>query len=453
MAYPTKVDLSKLKTPHYQGSVQNLYYLEEDDNVMVSETTASGSVFDVGSIFAIPGSDLCRAAFRHAVYTQLHTPKAWQTLETMIQEVYRDKRSFLNFLGMRTDGDQQGEQTDLLGRFQTNGALTHHIGMIHQATGTLFTEGFPPEISPFVLVEKFAITKPARVSYRDHHIWDYTPYRENRRHVIPLENIVRFGITSGSSIYRNFLHMEERQRRAFLKRMGVSELPLWRFFPVPLADFTSKYEPEDRNLTCQEALHISGCPGAQFLEIIQMSLLGSLLVKQFLQRLDLTLWDLKWEIAKKEQQLVFVDTIDTDSIRITCTVHDNNGAGDMFVHFNKQAMRDYYKIRHADWVEAIDAAKAAAATHGVPFQEILEEGQKTGRYPPTPQVHDTFMAIQEKKFNVLLAHILDTSQSTESTATSLSRRDDIQSIAQEEVAFYKDAGAIHSFLAINGSQR
>ena len=44
MTGQTTVDLSKLKTPSYKGSVQNLYFLEENSEVMVCETTTSGEM-------------------------------------------------------------------------------------------------------------------------------------------------------------------------------------------------------------------------------------------------------------------------------------------------------------------------------------------------------------------------------------------------------------------------
>lgn len=433
MTDPINVDLSKLNTPSYKGSVQNLYYLEQNDDVMVCETTDSGSVFDVGSIFSIPGSDLCRAALRHHLYSQLQNPKVWQSVAEKIQKEYGEKEKFLTFLG---DG--------LLEKFQSEGARTHHLGMVDPLNGTVISHGFPSQVSPFVLVERFNIIKPKPASYRTNHFWDYTPYLNQERFVIPLENIVRFGITSGSSIYQKFLRLEEKQRKSFLKELGVNELPLWQFFQEPIVDFTSKYEPEDRGLTYQEALHISGCDADGFLNLVRMPLLGSFLIQYFFKSLNLTLWDIKWEIAKKGDEFIFVDTIDTDSLRVTCTVEEDDGA--MFVHFNKQSMRDYYKILHSDWYESLNLAKKAAATEGVPFHEILEAGQKSGKYPNTPTVSETFLKIQERKFSVLLTHLLESPSSEETS-------EEIQSIAREEISYYKKAGVIHSFLALNGLRR
>lgn len=441
-----KVDLSLLTTPDYRGSVQNLYHLQDGSDCMVCETTESGSVFDVGSIFRIAGSHLSRAAFRHFIFSHMHTPEAWQAVGQQLQEEYGEKQRFLDFIHAKR-GDGQG----LLEQFQARGAATHHLGMIDQETGLVVKEGFPAQVSPYVLVEKFAAVKPLPISYRSSHFWDYSPCKNLTRHVIPLENIVRLGMTSGSSLYQKFLRMGEAHRRLFLKEMGVEELPLWRFLPVPIADFTSKYEPEDRALTYQEALHISGCHGEQFLDLIRMTLLGTLLVQGVFKELSLTLWDIKWEVARKGSQLLFVDTIDTDSLRVTCTVVE--GEHEMFVHFNKQAMRDYYKIMHADWFEAVKSSKAEAAVHGIPFHELLEEGQRTGKYPGTPVIQESFLKIQEKKFALLLAHVVDRSQPSDTAAARVARAQEVRAVAQEEVDFYKTAGAIHSYLAINGLRR
>ncbi len=440
---PLSVDLSQLVTPQYKGSVQNLYH--RDDRTMICETTASGSVFDVGSIFQIAGSDLSRAAFRHYIYTTLGNPQAWQGVAERLAEEYADRQKFLSFLNPSSDGN------NLLQQFQQQGAATHHLGMIDRQTGQVYRQGFPPQVSPFVLVEKFTVIRPLPVNYRFSHFWDYSPYKNQSEHVVPLENIVRLGLTSGSSTYQKYLHADESKRRSMLKEMGVDELPLLRFCGAPIADFTSKYEPEDRALSYQEALHISGLNGERFLDLIRMTLLGTLLVQGVFREMGLTLWDIKWELAKKSEQLLFVDTIDTDSLRVTCTVQEEDQ--EMFVHFNKQAIRDYYKIMTSDWFEAIKAAKAEAAKHGVTFHEILEQGQKSGKYPGTPEIDSRFLQIQEQKFAVLLSYVLDRVQPGDSAAARLERAEAVRAIAREEVNYYQQAGAIHSFLALNSLRR
>ena len=49
----SKVPLDALREPFYEGSVQRLYAIPGEPDYMVTETTAGGSVFDVGTIFSI----------------------------------------------------------------------------------------------------------------------------------------------------------------------------------------------------------------------------------------------------------------------------------------------------------------------------------------------------------------------------------------------------------------
>jgi hypothetical protein len=72
---PERINL-QLEKPFYKGSVQNLYEVAEHKELLVSETTSGGSVFDVGTIFNIEGSDIGRASFRHLVFQELQKPDA-----------------------------------------------------------------------------------------------------------------------------------------------------------------------------------------------------------------------------------------------------------------------------------------------------------------------------------------------------------------------------------------
>ena len=75
---------SELGQPIYRGSVQHLYAVPGREDLMVCETTNAGSVFDVGSIFDIPGSDVARATFRHALYTRMGKPETWAKVRDAI---------------------------------------------------------------------------------------------------------------------------------------------------------------------------------------------------------------------------------------------------------------------------------------------------------------------------------------------------------------------------------
>ena len=72
-----KIPLSALEEPFYEGSVQRLFAVPEDDSLMVTQTTSRGSVFDVGALFEIEGNDVNRALFRHVLYSSMGDAEHW----------------------------------------------------------------------------------------------------------------------------------------------------------------------------------------------------------------------------------------------------------------------------------------------------------------------------------------------------------------------------------------
>ncbi|KJS15882.1 MAG: hypothetical protein VR69_11485 [Peptococcaceae bacterium BRH_c4b] len=425
------IDSSKLSKPDYNGSVQKLYFLEDNPEWMVCKTMPGGSVFDVGTIFSIPNSDLCRTALRHKIYSLLESPDEWENIYNHICQEYERDKELLAFLS-----------GGLLEEFRLRGANTHHLGMVDKDTGEVYRKSFPPNPSQYVLVRRYKIIKPSRISYFANHLWDYSEYCGADKFVIPLENIVRFGVTSGSSIYRKYMNMNDEERKNYLNELGLQQdLVPWTVFKNPIVDFTTKYEPEDRNLSLQEALFISGSNGNNLLNIIRMSILGAILVSEFFKKLGLFLWDLKWEIARDGDKLVFVDTIDTDSIRVTAKVDYKNKV--YFVNFNKQAMRDYYKIMYPKWFEATKSAKALALKSGKSFLEHLKIGQAEGYYPETPQVDQRFIDIQEDKFKTLISYIYGHSALDHTI-------EKYNEIGQKEINYYDSNGVLDEYNKLNG---
>jgi phosphoribosylaminoimidazole-succinocarboxamide synthase len=426
MSNTLSISIAKLKDPVYRGSVQNLFLVKENPEAMVCETTSGGSVFDVGTIFSIPGSDVCRAALRHKIYGLLASPSKWQEILNP-DTVPRGIKPLL-------DSKSAME-------LKEHGAKTHHIGIIDEQNGDVHALTFPEHPSRYVMVKRYTVMKPARFYCGDTPLWDYTTFFNSDKYVVPLENIVRFGITPGSSIYKKYLALEDSVKEKYLKDLGLKQaLEPWQLFAEPIVDFTTKYEPEDRNLTLQEALYISGCGGEMFLRLRTISLMASYMVSSFFRDLGLLLWDLKWEIAKEGDDLVIVDTIDTDSIRVTTEVKFENSR--YHVHFTKQSMRDYYKIMHGKWFAAVNEAKKQAKQSGKPFHEHLDEGVRKGNYPPVPEVDQQFLNIQAQKFSALLDYVRDQADSRETTKR-------IQTIAREEVRYFAERGTLDEFSRFN----
>ncbi|MEW6600398.1 MAG: phosphoribosylaminoimidazolesuccinocarboxamide synthase [Nitrospirota bacterium] len=425
-AFPKKISL-KLGRPLYVGSVQRLYNVPGHPDLIISETSSGGSVFDVGTIFSIEGSDTGRAGFRHLVFQELQNPKSWKRLAEK-----------LSGRGRILEKDKSGVVNKVLTGFIKSGAPTHHAGMVERKTGKVYAKGFPSALSNLTLIRKFTVEKPVMKNFMGSHFYDYEKYHHIDRNVIPLEYIVRLGVTTGSSILKKYDRLSDSDRKAYLSELGVGSLSPWTRFNPPIVDLTTKYEPEDRNISRQEASMVSGVDGDTFSRSLIMAVLGAYMLQQVFDGMGLSLWDLKWEIARDGKKLLFVDTIDTDSVRVTFNMKRNGKS--YFVHFNKQAMRDYYRIMHPDWISAVNESKKIAAQSGRAFTDVLKEGQSKKKYAGTPVVDKSFLNIQTEKFLMIQRYVIDSTQDLRAEA----RR-----IAKKELDYYVKSGKIKEYEKIN----
>jgi len=427
---PTRLDLSKLGEPVYRGSVQNLYAVPDHPGFLVCETTPAGSVFDVGSIFNIEGNDLNRAIFRHAMYSRLGRPETWQRVKAAVEA---------------TPMDEEWRRELLCGPLETmveRGAATHHIGMVEAKTGEIVREGMPTNPSCYNVVRRFPVMHPPLRALLGAHVYDYAQFHQSATYVVPLEYIVRFGVTSGSSILKKYQSLSDAAKRTYEQELGLSKpMGVWEMLERPIYDLTSKYEPEDRAVSKQEALIMSGLSGQDFLHTIKMAILGGWAVRELLESAGLLLWDLKWEFAVDREELLFVDTIDADSFRGTSFIEVEGQR--LVIHFNKQAMRDYYRLVHPHWYTGINEAKQQAQKNGVPFKQVLSEGQAAGKWPATPVVDAEFLTLQARKTSLIREHVL-----AERDATAICA--DLKATGEAEADFYRSRGLLEALLKMNG---
>jgi phosphoribosylaminoimidazole-succinocarboxamide synthase len=425
---PQNIDFTQLGEPVYRGSVQHLYAIPSHPDFMVAQTTEAGSVFDVGSIFTIKDNDVNRAVFRHALYTRLGDCAQWRRVKARIEA--------------QPGMDEAWRREMLSGsleRMVEDGAATHHVGMADAVTGEIAVGRMPEHASCYNVVRRFPVMKPPQRPFLGGHVFDYEQFYQSSTYVIPLEYIVRFGVTGGSSILRKYEGLLEGERRRYEQELGLpGVMRAWQMLPQPIFDLTSKYEPEDRNVSRQEALLMSGLGAPNFLTSIKMALLGAWVVRDILDELGLTLWDMKWEFAVDGLDTFYVDTVDTDSFRATSLTE--RAGHRLVLHYNKQAMRDYYKIIHADWFAGINEAKKEAAKQGGPFTAILQAGQQSGRWRPTPVVDEDFLALQVEKTQIIRDHMLGRT----SDARVL-----LQRCGEAEVNFYESRGKLGDYAKLN----
>ena len=105
-------------------------------------------------------------------------------------------------------------------------------------------------------------------------------------------------------------------------------------------------------------------------------------------------------------------------------------------------MRDYYRLVHPDWFAGINDAKQHAQKIGVPFKQVLREGQAAGKWPATPVVDAEFLALQSRKTALIREHVL-----TQRDAAAI--RADLETTAHAEVGFYIGKGLLAELLKLN----
>jgi len=425
------IPISDLTEPFYEGSVQRLFAVPEDDAVIVTQTTSRGSVFDVGALFEIAGNDVNRSLFRHVLYSSMSDPAVWQKVKAAIEA---DTELEASYKGDLLSG--------ILEEACVKGMKTHHEGMLDAVSGEVVRGEVPANPSAYNVVRKYQILKPTRSELLGAHLFDYSRFPHEDGFVVPLEYIVRFGITSASSVYRKYQAIDEKSRRAFERELGATRpLEAWQYLEKPIGNFTSKFEPEDRMVSKQEALVMSGLSGQQFVDSGKLAILGAWAVRQLVEEIGLLMWDIKWEFAKDGDDLVFVDTIDTDSFRATMFL---DFEGERYVnHYNKQAMRDYFTLLHSDWIADVKAAKERGQQEGVAFTEFLEQGQDAGDYAATPEVEAAFLNLQEKKMTAIREYMLGQAGAEEVKVR-------LQETGRAEIEFYQAKGVLDGFRKING---
>ena len=435
----SRVDLGVMNgEPTVRGSVQNLYRITEGDaRYFLAEASDAGSVFDVGTFFAIPGSGEARTALRHVVFNSLSDPATWSAMDRAdIERCYKNAR-YVDYLGNH----------DVLRRLRAGGMRTHHVGVVDPRTGELCADVGATPRSALVLVEEFPVIKPTNFVFLDRAGWDYHEYHVADRKVSALEHVFRLGIPGGSSIldrYQAAMATNDGTNLAqTLSSLGLSSPPKpWQKLDDMLYDCATKFEDHDRHLDWQETIHIGGMARSTLEDAVLTLTYATIQVTKLLERAGFVLWDLKWEIAVDGGEVVVVDTLDQDSVRMTgSTEFDGRRC---FIHFNKQAVRDYYRIIHREWHQALNDAKSHARKDpsGRPFITIYNEGVTSGDYPPIPEMDPEFGALQARKYDLTVTSI-GGQERFDGIHTEVNR------LASEELKYYEGAGFLAEFLTVN----
>ena len=295
----------------YSGSVKNLY-LDEDGEHLWFEYTDSFSVFDWGRMpDPIPGKGLALATLGEWFFNALEDPAVWK------RAGLADDPTIAPWLPIR-----------------------HH-----------FVERRENRLK--VLRVKVPRIEPSRVGGTL--VYDYG-FAPAARQLIPLEVIFRFGVPAGSSL------LERKDWYPFDIHEGAE-------FPQPLIEFSTKLESKDRMLTYQEAAHVLKGSAADLARVYGQTYAVACLLRSLFAERGLKLWDGKLEWAFCDGEIVLVDSIGPDELRV--------GEGETV--FSKQFLRDFYL--GGEWEQAVQKATSTAKSRGeADWKRIVEEELKVA--PP-----------------------------------------------------------------------
>lgn len=174
--------------------------------------------------------------------------------------------------------------------------------------------------------------------------YDYDAYHAatGSHYLVPLEVVFRNRVPIGSSL----------RRRSEPADHGLP-FDEWPAEPVdldePIIEFSTKYEESDRYLSHEEADDIAGVAPLEDIEIIARTV--NRLLTERATETGFTHDDGKIEVLYADGEIRVADVVGTfDENRFT---YDGQ-------QISKEVLRQFYKDYDAEWVDAVDAAKAEA---------------------------------------------------------------------------------------------
>jgi phosphoribosylaminoimidazole-succinocarboxamide synthase len=320
----------------YSGSVKDVYGVPGQDPYLFVFSDRY-SIFDWGEMpDALSGKGEALAVMGDAFFRHLGEPATWLTwqLPESYPKFWRDSiTSSPRWSSLRRQG------------------LNHH------SLGLVDDEG--RELAPGARSKRLAVkalSRPAAISsvVSGKVQWDYSAYQARpQSSLVPLEVVFRFGAPEGSSFLERLESMP-----GYAEGFGFPEKPAaGEWFAFPIVEFFTKLEPSDRFLSREEAMQIAGLTTGEMDDLVALTLLIALRLKDLFSPLGLELWDGKFEFAftpgEGDRGFQLVDSIGPDELRLIAPGQ---------VHFSKEFLRRAY--RGTPWFEAIGKAKRIAKERG-----------------------------------------------------------------------------------------
>ncbi len=321
----------------YSGSVKDVYGMPGQDPYLFKFSDRY-SIFDWGEMpDALPGKGEALAVMGDLFFRHLGEAAAWASWQ--IPEAYPKfwRDSFA---------------TSATFRALKRGGLRHHSFGLVSESGAALPAG--------AVAKNLAVRALARPPARSENkggklVWDYSAYEARPDSaLVPLEVVFRFGAPEGSS----FLGRAEKMP-GYAQSLGLTgPIVPGQLFPFPIVEFFTKLEPSDRFLSREEAMQLGALRPDELDDLVALTTLLALRLRDVFSPLGLDLWDGKFEFAftpgeSGNRGFLLVDSIGPDELRLL-------GPGG--VHFSKEFLRRVY--RGTPWYEGMEKAKRMAAERG-----------------------------------------------------------------------------------------
>ncbi len=223
--------------------------------------------------------------------------------------------------------------------------LAHHGHGMCDSMGNLLNP-LEEELSPYFKVKPVDVLEPKF----DLGKWIYKDYEKRPENaLVPLEVIFRFGAPKNSSLFKRLDNVD------YKREIGLNEnVKPGDWFDSPLIEFSTKLETNDRYLSYAEAMRISGMNLNEMKELIAISKLIAIAIKDVFLELNIELWDGKLEYAFLNSQksnvrsFMLVDSIGPDELRLS--LNDSS--------LSKENLRVFY--RDSTWYDNVEKAKVLA---------------------------------------------------------------------------------------------
>jgi len=226
---------------------------------------------------------------------------------------------------------------------EREGVPTHYRGVVEDGTVVSLDEAAEPPREMAI-----ALTQVPDLPHEGRD-YDYDAYHAagGENYLIPLEVVFRNRVPVGSSL----------RRRTDPADYGL-EYDGWPDETVtledPIVEFSTKYEESDRYLDREAADRIAGRASLDELESIAREV--NRIVTEQAEAAGMTHLDGKIECLYYDGEIRVADVVGT---------FDENRFSSAGTQISKEVLRQYHKRTQPEWVEAVDAAKAAAKERDV----------------------------------------------------------------------------------------